>query len=162
MDMQLKRLELKLKQFAEVETMLLKESERLEAMRQQLVTQRVQLLSTRFTSTGGTIPGGSSSMVSNPMNQATGLRPLMMPGSVSQSSMPAMYANNMQGHPQMALLQQRQQMLSFGPRLPLSAINPGSSSSTPNMMFNPGMPNSAAPNHHPLLRSPSGNNSNVG
>ncbi|CAD6270368.1 unnamed protein product [Miscanthus lutarioriparius] len=159
---QLKRLELKLKQFAEVETTLLKESERLEVMRQQLVTQRVRLLSTRFTSTGGTIPGGSSSMVSNPMNQATGLRPLMMPGSVSQSSMPAMYANNMQGHPQMALLQQRQQMLSFGPRLPLSAINPGSSSSTPNMMFNPGMPNSAAPNHHPLLRSPSGNNSNVG
>ncbi|CAD6268210.1 unnamed protein product [Miscanthus lutarioriparius] len=159
---QLKRLELKLKQFAEVETMLLKESERLEVMRQQLVTQRVRLLSTRFTSTGGAIPGGSSSMVSNPMNQATGLRPLMMPGSVSQSSMPAMYANNMQGHPQMALLQQRQQMLSFGPRLPLSAINPGSSLSAPNMMFNPGMPNSAAPNHHPLLRSPSGNNSSVG
>jgi SWI/SNF related-matrix-associated actin-dependent regulator of chromatin subfamily C len=76
--------------------------------------------------------------------------------------MPAMYANNMQGHPQMALLQQRQQMLSFGPRLPLSAINPGSSSSAPNMMFNHGMPNSAAPNHHPLLRSPSGDNSNVG
>jgi len=160
---QLKRLELKLKQFAEVETMLLKESERLDLMRQQLVTQRIRMLSTRFTSTGGTIPGGSSGMVSNLMNQASGLRPpLMMPGSVTQSSMPAMYANNMQGHPQMALLQQRQQMLSFGPRLPLSAINPGSSSSAPNMMFNHGMPNSAAPNHHPLLRSPSGDNSNVG
>ncbi|KAK3139454.1 hypothetical protein QOZ80_5AG0383570 [Eleusine coracana subsp. coracana] len=39
---QLKRLELKLKEFAEVETMLLKESERFESMRQQLAAQRYQ------------------------------------------------------------------------------------------------------------------------
>ena len=158
-DMQLKRLELKLKQFAEVETLLLKESERIELMRQQLAAQRVRILSTRLPSTGGTLPGGGSTMSSNPMNQATSVRPQMMQVSMPQSSMPAMYANNMQGHPQMAaLLQQRQQMLSFGPRLPLSAIHPGtSSSSAPSMMFNPGMPNSAA-----LLRPPSGNNSNVG
>lgn len=163
--MQLKRLELKLKQFAEVETNLLKESERFELMRQQLAAQRARILSTRLPSTGGTLPGGGSSMTSNPMNQGTGLRPPMMQGLMPQSSMPAMYANNMQGHPQMAaLLQQRQQMLSFGPRLPLSAIHPGTSSSSgPSMMFNPGMPNSGAPNHHPLLRPPSGSsNSNVG
>ncbi|XP_062202466.1 SWI/SNF complex subunit SWI3C homolog [Phragmites australis] len=156
---QLKRLELKLKQFAEVETMLLKESERLESTRQQLAAQRVRMLSARFASTG---PGGSSTMATNPMNQATSPRPPVMSGSMPQASMPALYTNNMQGHPQMALLQQRQQMLSFGPRLPLSAIHPGSSSSAPNTMFNPGMPNSATPNHHPLLRPPSGNNSNVG
>ncbi|CAN6353045.1 unnamed protein product [Urochloa humidicola] len=171
---QLKRLELKLKQFAEVETMLLKESERLELTRQQLAAQRIRILSTRLPSTGGTLPGGGSTMVTNPMNQAAGLRPPMMQGSMPQSSMPAMYANSMHGHPQMAaLLQQRQQMLSFGPRLPLSAIHPGtssssapsmmfnpgtSSSSAPSMMFNPGMPNSAAPNHHPLLRQHSSNN----
>lgn len=165
--MQLKRLELKLKQFAEVETMLLKESERFELMRQQLAAQRIRILSTRLPSSGGTLPGGGSTvaMVSNPMNQAAGLRPPMMQGSMPQPSMPAMYANHMQGHPQMAaLLQQRQQMLSFGPRLPLSAIHPGTpSSSAPSMMFNPGMPNSSAPNHHSLLRPPSsGNNSNVG
>ncbi|KAF8658134.1 hypothetical protein HU200_059602 [Digitaria exilis] len=161
---QLKRLELKLKQFAEVETMLLKESERFELMRQQLAAQRARILSTRLPSTGGTLPGGGSSMASNPMNQGASLRPPMIQGSMPQSSMPAMYANNMQGHPQMAaLLQQRQQMLSFGPRLPLSAIHPGtSSSSAPSMMFNPGMPNSGAPHHHPLLRPPSGSNSNVG
>ncbi|XP_062204066.1 SWI/SNF complex subunit SWI3C homolog isoform X2 [Phragmites australis] len=160
---QLKRLELKLKQFAEVETMLLKESERLEGMRQQLAAQRARMLSARFASTGGTLPGGSSTMASNPMNQVTSPRPPLMPSSMPQSSMPALYTNNMQGHPQMALLQQqRQQMLSFGPRLPLSAIHPGSSSSAPNIMFNPGMPNPASPNHHPLLRPPSGNNSNVG
>uniref|UniRef100_A0A0A9DJE2 SWI/SNF complex subunit SWI3C n=1 Tax=Arundo donax TaxID=35708 RepID=A0A0A9DJE2_ARUDO len=160
---QLKRLELKLKQFAEVETMLLKESERLENIRQQLAAQRVRMLSSRFASTGDAPSGGSSTMVSNPMNQVASPRPPVIPGSMPQASMPALYTNNMQGHPQMALLQQqRQQMLSFGPRLPLSAIHPGSSSAAPNIMFNPGMPNSAAPNHHTLFRPPSGNNSNVG
>ncbi|KAK3136247.1 hypothetical protein QOZ80_5BG0430360 [Eleusine coracana subsp. coracana] len=156
---QLKRLELKLKEFAEVETMLLKESERFESMRQQLAAQRMRLLSARFTPTGVNVPGGSNIMVSNPMSQATSPRPPVVPGSMPQASMPGMY-NNMQGH-QMALLQQRQQMLSFGPRLPLSAINPGTSSG-PNMMFNHAMPNSAPPNHHPMFRPPSGNNPNVG
>ncbi|KAJ1265058.1 hypothetical protein BS78_08G049000 [Paspalum vaginatum] len=158
---QLKRLELKLKQFAEVETMLLKESERFELMRQQLAAQRIRLIATRLASTGGYLSGGVSSMASNPMNQAVSLRPQMIPCSMPQSSMPAMYANSIQGHHQMALLQQRQQMLSFGPRLPLSAIHPGSSSA-PNMMFNPSMPNSATPDHHPQGRPPSGNNSNIG
>jgi SWI/SNF related-matrix-associated actin-dependent regulator of chromatin subfamily C len=158
---QLKRLELKLKQFAEIETMLLKESERFELMRQQLAAQRARVLSARCTSTGVTVPGGGNIMVSNPMSQATSPRPPLVPGSMPQASMlsmPGMYTNNMQGH-QMALLQQqqRQQMLSLGPRLPLSAINPGSSSSAPNMMFNSGMPN-----HHPMFRPPSGNNPNVG
>jgi SWI/SNF related-matrix-associated actin-dependent regulator of chromatin subfamily C len=158
---QLKRLELKLKQFAEIETMLLKESERFELMRQQLAAQRVRVLSAQCTSTGVTVPGGGNIMVSNPMSQATSPRPPLVPGSMPQASMlsmPGMYTNNMQGH-QMALLQQqqRQQMLSLGPRLPLSAINPGSSSSAPNMMFNSGMPN-----HHPMFRPPSGNNPNVG
>lgn len=161
-DLQLKRLELKLKQFAEVETLLLKESEQVERARQNLTAQRVRFLSARFASTGGS----SSTMASNPMNQASP-RPPAMPGSRPPASMQAFYANNLQGHPaQMAFLQQQQrqqqqqQMLSFGPRLPLSAIHPGSSSSSaPSVMFNPGMPNSATPNHHSTLRPPSGNNS---
>ncbi|XP_003578845.1 SWI/SNF complex subunit SWI3C [Brachypodium distachyon] len=163
---QLKRLELKLKQFAEIETLLLKESEQVERARQNLTAQRVRVMSARFASAGGSMPGGSSTMVSNPMSQASPRAPAM-PGSVPQASMPAFYANNMQGHPaQMAFLQQQQrqqhqhqQMLSFGPRLPLSAIHPGSTSSGPSVMFNPGMPNSVTPNHHPMLRPPSGNNS---
>jgi SWI/SNF related-matrix-associated actin-dependent regulator of chromatin subfamily C len=162
---QLKRLELKLKQFAEVETMLLKESERFELTRQQMAAQRPRFLSAGFSSPGVTLPESTNIMVSNPMSQATSPRPPVVPGSMSEASMPGMYTNNMQGH-QMALLQQRQQqqqMLSFGPRLPLSAINPGSSSSAAqNMMFNHGMPNSVTPNHHPMFRPPSGNNPNVG
>ncbi|KAL6642335.1 hypothetical protein ACP70R_020516 [Stipagrostis hirtigluma subsp. patula] len=162
---QLKRLELKLKQFAEIETILLKESERYEHMRQTLAAQRARMMSARFAPTGVTLPGGSSGMASNsnPMNQVGSSRPPVMPGSMPQSTMPAFYANNMQGHPQMALMQQRQQqMLSFGPRLPLSAIHPGTSSSAPNVMFNPGMANMTTPNHHPFLRPTSGNNSNLG
>jgi SWI/SNF related-matrix-associated actin-dependent regulator of chromatin subfamily C len=167
---QLKRLELKLKQFAEVETLLLKESEQVERARQNLTTQRLRVMSARFASSGGTMPGGSSTMASNPMNQANP-RPPAMQGSMPPASMQAFIANNMHGHPaQMAFLQQQQrqqqqqqqQMLSFGPRLPLSAIHPGSTSSTPSVMFNPGMPSSAPPNHHSMLRPPSGNNPSFG
>jgi SWI/SNF related-matrix-associated actin-dependent regulator of chromatin subfamily C len=158
-----------LKQFAEVETLLLKESEQVERGRQNLSAQRARVMSARFASSGGPMPGGSSTtMVSNPMNQANP-RPPAMQGAMPPASMQAFYANNMQGHPaQMAFLQQQQQrqqqqqMLSFGPRLPLSAIHPGSTSSAPSVMFNPVMPNSATPNHHPMLRPPSGNNPSFG
>ncbi|EEC67805.1 hypothetical protein OsI_35371 [Oryza sativa Indica Group] len=164
---QLKRLELKLKQFAEVETLLLKECEQVERIRQRIASDRVRIVSTRLASPGNSLPGGSTStMSSNPMSMSP--RPMGVPGSMPQSSMPAPFANNMQGHghPQMAFLQQqqqqRQQMLSFGPRLPLSAIQTQPSPQTSNIMFNPGMPNSVTPNHHQLLRSSSGNNSSVG
>uniref|UniRef100_A0A0E0MD76 SWI/SNF complex subunit SWI3C n=1 Tax=Oryza punctata TaxID=4537 RepID=A0A0E0MD76_ORYPU len=167
---QLKRLELKLKQFAEVETLLLKECEQVERIRQRIASDRVRIVSTRLASPGNSLPGGSTStMSSNPMSMNP--RPMGVPGSMPQSSMPAPFANNMQGHghPQMAFLQQqqqqqqqRQQMLSFGPRLPLSAIQTQPSPQASNIMFNPGMPNSVTPNHHQLLRSSSGNNSSVG
>ncbi|XP_015697964.1 SWI/SNF complex subunit SWI3C isoform X2 [Oryza brachyantha] len=163
---QLKRLELKLKQFAEVETLLLKECEQVERIRQRIASDRVRIMSTRLGSPGNSLPGGSSTMSSNPMSISP--RPMGVPGSMPQSSMPAAFANNMQGHghpqAQMAFLQQqqRQQMLSFGPRLPLSAIQTQPSPQTSNIMFNSGMPNSVTPNHHQLLRSSSGNNSSVG
>ncbi|XP_066340408.1 SWI/SNF complex subunit SWI3C homolog [Miscanthus floridulus] len=161
---QLKRLELKLKQFAEVETLLLKECEQVERVRQRISAERVRMRSALLGPTGSGLPGGSSTMPSNPAGMSP--RPVRVPGSMLQTSMPATYAN-MQGHghpqmPQMLFLHQRPQMLSFGPRLPLSAIQTQPSPQASKIMFNSGVPNSIAPNHHQLLRSSSGNNSSAG
>jgi len=160
-------LELKLKQFAEVETLLLKECEQVERVRQRISAERVRMRSALLGPTGSGLPGGSSTMPSNPAGMSP--RPVGVPGSMPQTSMPATYANNMQGlghpqMPQMPFLHQRPQMLSFGPRLPLSAIQTQPSPEASNIMFNSGMPNSIAPspNHHQLLRSSSGNNSSAG
>ncbi|TVU26185.1 hypothetical protein EJB05_28721, partial [Eragrostis curvula] len=155
---QLKRLELKLKQFAEVETLLLKECEQVERVRQKISADRARMRSILLGSAGSSLPG--STMPSNPVSMNP--RPVAVPGSMPQASMPAVYNNNMQGHQQMPFLQQRQQMLSFGPRLPLSAIQTQPSAQATNIMFNSGMPNPVTPNHHQLLRSSSGNNSSVG
>ncbi|XP_066339472.1 SWI/SNF complex subunit SWI3C homolog isoform X2 [Miscanthus floridulus] len=162
---QLKRLELKLKQFAEVETLLLKECEQVERVRQRISAERVRMRSALLGPTGSGLPGGSSTMPSNPAGMSP--RPVGVPGSMLQTSMPATYASNMQGHghpqmPQMLFLHQRPQMLSFGPHLPLSAIQTQPSPQASKIMFNSGMPNSIAPNHHQLLRSSSGNNSSAG
>ncbi|OEL30657.1 SWI/SNF complex subunit SWI3C [Dichanthelium oligosanthes] len=159
---QLKRLELKLKQFAEVETLLLKECEQVERVRQRIAADRVRMRSAMLGSTG--MPGSSSStMPSNPASMNP--RPVgVPPGSMPQASMPSAFANNMQGHghPQMPFMHQRPQMLSFGPRLPLSAIQTQPSPQGSNIMFNSGMPGPVGPNHHLLLRSSSGNNSSAG
>ncbi|CAN6380814.1 unnamed protein product, partial [Urochloa humidicola] len=160
---QLKRLELKLKQFAEVETLLLKECEQVERVRQRISADRARMRSALLGSSG--MPGSSSTMPSNPASISP--RPVGVPGSMPQASMPAAYANNMQGHghpqmPQMPFMHQRPQMLSFGPRLPLSAIQTQPSPQGSNIMFNSGMPSSVAPTHHQLLRSSSGNNSSAG
>ncbi|XP_062182515.1 SWI/SNF complex subunit SWI3C homolog [Phragmites australis] len=160
---QLKRLELKLKQFAEVETLLLKECEQVERVRQRISADRVRMRSALLGATGSSLPGGSSTMPSNPAS--INPRPVAVPGSMPQASMSAAYTNSMQGqgqgHPQMPFLHQRQQMLSLGPRLPLSAIQTQPSAQASNI-FNSGTPSSVAPNHHQLLRSSSGNNSSVG
>jgi len=165
LDLQLKRLELKLKQFAEVETLLLKECEQVERVRQRISADRARMRSALLGSTG--MPGSSSTMPSNPASMSP--RPVGVPGSMPQTSMPAAaaYANNMQGHghpqmPQMPFMHQRPQMLSFGPRLPLSAIQTQPSPQASNIMFNSGMPSSVASNHHQLLRSSSGNNFSAG
>ncbi|KAK3119437.1 hypothetical protein QOZ80_9AG0670540 [Eleusine coracana subsp. coracana] len=164
---QLKRLELKLKQFAEVETLLLKECEQVERARQRISADRVQRRSVLLGATGTSLPGSTMpSNLSNPVSMNP--RPVAVPGSMPQTSMPAAYTSNMQaqgqgqGHPQMPFLHQRQQMLSFGPRLPLSAIQTQPSTQATNIMFNSGMPNSVTPSHHQLLRSSSGNNSSGG
>lgn len=168
---QLKRLELKLKQFAEVETLLMKECEQVEKTRQRLSTERVRMMTNRFgQGAGTTIPAAAAGPQPPPVAGAamntmnTNTRPPTMPASVGQANvLPATFGNNIppNNHPHLQFMQ-RQQMYGFGPRLPLSAINPSSSAPSQNMMFNSGIPNTSAPNHHPLLRSSSGNNSNAG
>ena len=163
--MQLKRLELKLKQFAEVETMLMKECEQVEKTRQRLSTERVRMMSSRFGPAAGTMlpasagPGAATAAAVNTMN--TNPRLPTMPASVGQANIsPAAFGNNIppNTHPHMQFMQ-RQQMYGFGPRLPLSAIHP-SAAPSPNVAFTSGVRNvSTSPNHHPLLRSSSGNNS---
>ncbi|RRT66493.1 hypothetical protein BHE74_00047346 [Ensete ventricosum] len=154
---QLKRLELKLKQFAEVETLLLKECEQAERMKQRLSAERVRIMSTRIGPTTNNIPSSAGVTTTAPaaVNTNSG-QPAVSP-LVGQVNMPqAAYDNNLPGHHQMPLVQ-RQQMFAFGPRLPLSAIHPAPGSSQ-NVVFNSGIPNSSAPNPHPPLRSSSGNN----
>ncbi|XP_051180651.1 SWI/SNF complex subunit SWI3C homolog [Lolium perenne] len=164
---QLKRLESKLKQFAEVETLLLKECEQVERARQRISAGRIQVMSGRLNHTGTRLPkpnGGSSTVASNPVNISP--RPVGKPGSTAEATRPASSTNIMhgQGHPQMPFLQRQPQMLSFGPRSPLSANQTQPSAQASNIMFSSAaMPNSITPSHnHQLLRSSSGNNSSLG
>ncbi|XP_008807659.1 SWI/SNF complex subunit SWI3C-like [Phoenix dactylifera] len=157
---QLKRLELKLKQFAEVETTLLKECEQGERTRQRLSADRVRTMSTRFAQAGTThssAAGPAAAAAAAALNANT-RQPTMSP-SVGQANISPAFGNNLPGHPQMSFMQ-RQQMFGFGPRLPLSAIHPSPSTPSPNVMFNSGVASTS--NHHPLLRSSSGNNSSIG
>ncbi|MQL72781.1 hypothetical protein Taro_005132 [Colocasia esculenta] len=150
----LKRLELKLKQFAEVETLLMKECEQVDRTRQRLSAERVRLSSTRFGQSGTVAPDVAITSVST-----SNIRPPVMSSPIGQTSTPSGYGSNSQGHPHMPFMP-RQTMFPFAPRLPLSAIHPGSSSTT-NMMLSSGMTN-APSNPHPLLRPMSGNNTNIG
>lgn len=168
--MQLKRLELKLKQFAEVETLLMKECEQVEKTRQRLSTERVRMISSRFGPAAGTpmpaaagpaAAAAAASVSTIPSNS----RSPAMPASVAQATIsPATFANNIQAatHPHMQFMQRQQQMFGFGPRLPLSAIHPSTSAPVPNVMPNAPASNASTSNHHPFLRSSSGNNSNIG
>ncbi|XP_065021449.1 SWI/SNF complex subunit SWI3C homolog isoform X2 [Musa acuminata AAA Group] len=159
---QLKRLELKLKQFAELETLLLKECEQAERMRQRLSSERLRMMSTRFGSAANNLSSSSSSSSSSsvaaaaPTAVSANTVPPTMSPSVGQVNVPATYGSNLPGHRQMQFMQ-RQQMFGFGPRLPLSAIHPAPAPSQ-NVTFSSGVPNTSTPNHHPLLRPSSGNN----
>ncbi|XP_024977034.1 SWI/SNF complex subunit SWI3C isoform X1 [Cynara cardunculus var. scolymus] len=130
---QLKRLELKLKQFAEVESLLIKECEQLERARQRVSAERGLLLSSQFGPGGGVtrptgLPGVGPSLVNNAAAGSS-----RQQGSPAQPFISGFPSN----HPQ-------QPMFGLGPRLPLSAINPSSSSA-------------ASP--HPMLRPVSGSRS---
>ncbi|CAI9787051.1 unnamed protein product [Fraxinus pennsylvanica] len=144
---QLKRLELKLKQFAEIETLLMRECEQLERTRQRLAAERGLMMSSQFGSTGGSRAMGHP-VGSAITNNNLGNRQQVISG--SQQPFVSGYGNNQPVHPRMPLMQQG--MSDLGPQLPLSAIRP--SSSTPNALFNPG--NSQPSLSHPMLRPVSG------
>lgn len=156
---QLRKLDTKLKQFAEVETLLMKECEQVEKVRQRLAAERTRIKSTGFVpsrpNTSG-IPGGvASAMANNVMNT----RPIMSI-SPAQTNMSA-YGNNQPTHPQMSFMS-RPSMFQFGPRLPLSAIHPSSSTPSASTMFNTVPSNISTNMGHPMLRPVSGSNTNVG
>ncbi|XP_058786931.1 SWI/SNF complex subunit SWI3C isoform X1 [Vicia villosa] len=154
---QLKRLELKLKQFAEIETLLMKECEQVERAKQRFAAERTRVISARF-GTAGTTPamnasGVGPSMVSNGNN-----RQQMISASPSQPSISG-YGNNQPVHPHMSFAQ-RPSMFGLGQRLPLSMIQQSQSTSS-GAMFN--APSNVQPGtNHALLRPVSGTNSGLG
>ncbi|KAK8572326.1 hypothetical protein V6N13_047930 [Hibiscus sabdariffa] len=150
---QLKRLELKLKQFAEVETLLMKECEQVEKTRQRFTAERTRIVATRFGPAGVT---SQTSQTGVPMaNNHISNRQQVMSTSPSQPSISG-YGNNQPVHPHMSLMQ-RQQMFPMGPRLALTAMQ-ASTSASPNAM--PNSPGNTQPTiNHPLIRSVSGTTS---
>ncbi|XP_078157260.1 SWITCH/sucrose nonfermenting 3C [Carex rostrata] len=165
---QLKRLELKLKQFAEIETLLLKECEQVDKLRQRIYAERVRMMTSGRVGPplAGPIPASMSAPTStSPMSPNSRPPPAMSASLNIQPNMPGMQQGT---HAQLQqLMQRQQQMLSFGPRLPLSAIHPNlNAGPAQNVVFNSVTAGGVAPNHpnHPLnsLLRPSGNNSNVG
>lgn len=114
---QLKRTEIKLKQFGEIESVLSKECEQVEMKRQRLTTERVRLMSSHFGS------GGSSTVAAGPVSvSAMNNRPVI------SSSVPSAphsgYGSS--AHPAMPFMA-RPSMFSYGPggagsSMPLSTM----------------------------------------
>ncbi|KAI3464540.1 hypothetical protein Pfo_021203 [Paulownia fortunei] len=154
---QLKRLELKLKQFAEVETLLMRECEQMERTRQRIASERALMMSAQFGSAGVSrpvsLPGAgagaaiATSTSGNIRQQVSG----------SQQPFISGYGNNQPILPHTSVMQQ-QGMYGLGPRLPLSAIQPSSAS---NSMFNP-TSNSQSSLGYPMLRPVTGTKSGLG
>ncbi|XP_023645194.1 SWI/SNF complex subunit SWI3C isoform X2 [Capsella rubella] len=187
---QLKRMELKLKQFAEIETLLMKECEQVEKTRQRFAGERARMLSARFGSPGGISPQTNNSSLQG-MSLSTGSNNIntllqQQQQQISATSQPSIipgFSNNPQVHAQMQFMarqqqqqqqHQQQQAFSFGPRLPLNAIqtNAGSTAS-PNVMFgnnqlnNPGGGAASSSINqpsfsHPMVRSSTGSGSGSG
>ncbi|CAL0319418.1 unnamed protein product [Lupinus luteus] len=155
---QLKRLELKLKQFAEIETLLMKESEQVERTRQRFAAERSRVISARL-GTGGAAPLMNAPGVGPSMSNSNGnIRQQMISASPSQPSISG-YGNNQPVHPHMSF-GPRPSMFGLGQRLPLSMIQQSQSASS-NAIFN--APSNVQPtSNHPLLRPVSGTNSGLG
>ncbi|ESW09441.1 hypothetical protein PHAVU_009G127700 [Phaseolus vulgaris] len=154
---QLKRLELKLKQFAEIETLLMKECEQLERTKQRFAAERSRVISARLGAAGAaptmTTSGVGPSMASNGNN-----RQQMISVSPSQPSISG-YGGNQPVHPHMSFAP-RPSMFGLGQRLPLSMIQQSQSASSTAMFNAPG--NVQPTTNHPLLRPVSGTNSGLG
>ena len=153
---------MKLKQFAEVETFLMKECEQVERTRQRLFTDRTRFMATMGAS-GVTPPmnppAGGPSMVNN---NTSSNRPQVMSASPSQPSVSGYNNANQpqQVHPHMPFMQRQQMFGMVGPRLPLSALQP-SSSAPPNTMFN-AQGNAQPGLNRPVLRPVHGTGSGLG
>ena len=171
-------MELKLKQFAEIETLLMKECEQVEKTRQRFAAERARMVSARFGSPGQTSNTnnlqGMSLSTGGGNNVNTLLQQQQQQGSAS-SSQPSIipgFSNNPQLHAQMQFMarqQQQQQAFSFGPRLPLNAIQTNAGS-TPSLFGNNQLNNNPAgaasinqpPFSHPMVRSSTGSASGSG
>lgn len=154
--LQLKRMELKLKQFAEVETLLMRECEQMERMRQRIASERALMMSAQFGSAGVSQPVGAPGVGAAIINSTSGNSRQQVSG--SQQPFISGYGNNQPIHPRMPLMQQ-QGMYGLGPRLPLSAIQPSSPAS--NSTFGP-TSNSQSSLGHPMLRPVTGTKSGLG
>ena len=177
-------MELKLKQFAEIETLLMKECEQVEKTRQRFAAERARMVSARFGSPGQTsntnnlqgmsLSTGGGNNINTLLQQQ--LQQQQVSAGSSQPSMIPGFSNNPQVHAQMQFMarqQQQQQAFSFGSRLPLNAIqtNAGSTAS-PNVMFgnnqlnNPAGGAAASINQssfsNPMVRSSTGSGSGSG
>lgn len=159
----MKRLELKLKQFAEVETLLMRECEQVEKTRQRFATERARIVSARFGPAGVpsqmSVSGVAPSIVNNNISNN---RQQVISASPSQPSISGGYGSNQPVHPHMQFRPQ-QSMFPMGPRMPLGGSLQASSSAPSNVMFNPPGPGNAQPTmNHPMLRSVSGTGSGLG
>ncbi|KAK9167476.1 hypothetical protein Scep_002667 [Stephania cephalantha] len=146
------------------ETLLLKECEQVERTRQRLSAERARIISTGF------VPSRVNPTTTIPLSGAgltatvfanNAMNPRQQVISMPMQTNIAGYVNNQPSHPHMSFIP-RQPMFPFGPRLPLSAIHPSTSTASAPVMFN-SAPNTTTPNlGHPLLRPVSGTNTNVG
>lgn len=154
---QLKRLELKLKQFAEIETLLMRECEQMERTRQRIAAERNLMATTQF-GFGVQRPKGLPGVASAGANNAPS-RPQQAPA--PQQPFMGGFGNNQQVHPHMSLMQQPG-MYGLSPRMPLpNRPSPSTSNANANPMFNPGS-NAQPLSGHPMHRPASGGKSNLG
>ncbi|XP_022940007.1 SWI/SNF complex subunit SWI3C-like [Cucurbita moschata] len=164
---QLKRLELKLKQFAEVETFLMKECEQVERTGQRFVAERARMLGVQFGAAGvsspASLPGVIPPVVNNNRVSSPASRPNVISPPPSQPSVSG-YGNNQPLHPHMSYVP-RQSMFGLGQRVPLSAIQQQqqqlASTTSSNAMFN-GPSNAQASLSHPMMRPVTGSSSGLG
>ncbi|KAM7253102.1 hypothetical protein ACFE04_025720 [Oxalis oulophora] len=153
---QLKRLELKLKYFAEVETLLMKECEQADRERQKLASDRTRLEASRLGHTGAASQMNPPGVMVN--NNFINNRQNVISASTSQLSISGHGLTNQTAQPQMRPYMQRQPVFQSGPSHPIRSMH---ASSSANVMFNT-FGNSQSGLNHPMLRSLSGSSSGLG
>lgn len=154
--MQLRRLELKLKLFSELETMLTKECDQVEKGRQRFCAERARILSAKAASAGvassASLPATAFGMTNNSVVNSG---QQIMSALSSQPSISGY--NNQSMRPRVPFMnRQPSPMYGFGPRFPLTTIQPNSAS--PNLLFN--SPGNSQPMANQSMLRPGGSRSN--